>query len=632
MDAPELATFRAFAQALIPPGGALPGAEADGGVPVVDDALRVVEAGPARMRYVFRLALIVLERSTFPRRFSKLPPERRARRIESLENSGSMLLRNMVLLLKTLTCVAYARTPEVQRVVGSAPRCELGPGAIPPPLPPHLDPAKLEPPKDGGMESCDAVVVGSGAGGAAAARVLAEAGLDTIVLEEGEYYDALTYSRDPIDALTTLYREGGLTALDGRPPIPLPVGRCVGGTTVINSGSCFRTPQDVLAGWRDQHGIPWATDLDGDYEALERDLHVVSGEAAQAGSNAELCRSGADTLGLSNGPVPRNSGGVTCCGTCPTGCALDAKRAMHVSELPRAADAHARIRAGVRVERVLVERGRAVGVAARTREGERYEVRARAVVLAGGALGTPELLLSQGLGNRSGHVGRHLRVQPACWVGARFPGKEVNGWDGIMQSWRVDEWLDRGLFLEATFTPVALGSQWLRGAGAAFKERVEHYGELAIIGVHLAERSEGRVRVDKRGRTRLTYRLSRDDAQTLRFGIARAAQIHFAAGATEAYPQVGALAALRPGREGALESGLFSPGALRLEAFHPMGTARMGSDPRRSVVDPAGQSHEVPGLYVADASVLPTALGANPMLTIMACARQIARGLASELS
>ncbi|MDX6644195.1 MAG: hypothetical protein QOD76_2157, partial [Solirubrobacteraceae bacterium] len=92
MDAPELATFRAFAQALIPPGGALPGAEADGGVPVVDDALRVVEAGPARMRYVFRLALIVLERSTFPRRFSKLPPERRARRIESLENSGSMLL------------------------------------------------------------------------------------------------------------------------------------------------------------------------------------------------------------------------------------------------------------------------------------------------------------------------------------------------------------------------------------------------------------------------------------------------------------------------------------------------------------------------------------------------------------
>ena len=223
MDAPELATLRAFAQALIPPGGALPGAETPDGISVVDDALRVVAAAPRRMRAVFRLALRVLERSTFPRRFSKLSLERRTRRIESLEDSGSMLLRNLVLLLKTLTCVAYARTPEVQRVVGSSPRCELAPGAVPPPLPPHLDPAALEPPDDG-AESCDVVVVGSGAGGAAAARVLAEAGLDTIVLEEGEYHDAITYSRDPIDALTTLYREGGLTALR-RPPADRAAGR-----------------------------------------------------------------------------------------------------------------------------------------------------------------------------------------------------------------------------------------------------------------------------------------------------------------------------------------------------------------------------------------------------------------------
>ena len=401
---------------------------------------------------------------------------------------------------------------------------------------------------------------------------------------------------------------------------------------MINSGTCFRAPPDVLGTWRDEHGIDWATELDGDYESLERDLEVVSTEPGEAGGNAELCRSGADALGVSNGPIPRNTGGVNCCGTCPTGCALDAKRAMHVSELPRAADARARIRAGVRIERVIVEKGRAAGVAGRTRDGAPYEVRARAVVLAGGALGTPELLLSQGLGNKSGHVGRHLHVQPACWVGARFPGRQVNGWDGVMQSWRVDEWLDRGLFLEATFTPVALGSQWLRGAGPAFKERIEHYGELAIIGVHLADRSEGRVRVDRRGRTRLSYRLTRDDAQTLRFGIARAAQIHFAAGAAEAYPQVGALGALKPGQEGAVENGLFSPAALRLEAFHPMGTARMGSNPRRSVVDPSGQSHDVPGLYVSDASVLPTALGANPMLTIMACARHIARGLADKLA
>jgi choline dehydrogenase-like flavoprotein len=595
---------------------------------VVDGALRLLEAAPPRMRGTARLALRVLERSWVPG-FSRLRLERRTRRITELESSGSMLARNLVLLLKSLCGVSYARAPEVQSVVGSVPRCELGPAAPAPPLPPHLNPAALVPPDED--ESCDVVVVGSGAGGAAAARVLSEAGLDVIVLEDGEYQDALTYSRDPIDALTTLYRDGGLTACDGRPPIPLPVGRCVGGTTVINSGTCFRAPDAVLAQWHDRGGIPWATELDGEYEQLERDLAVVPVDSTRVGRNAELCRAGADALGISHGPIPRNAGGVSYCGTCPTGCALDAKRAMHVSELPRAARAGARIRAGVKVHRVLLQNGHVEGVRARRGEdGSPYSVTARAVVLAGGALGTPELLLGQGIGGR--HVGRHLRVQPACWVGGRFPDQEVRGWDGVMQSWRVDEWLDRRLFLEATFTPLAFGTHWLRGAGTVWKERIERYGELAIIGVHLADQSEGAVRLDRRGNLRIRYTLTRDDAARLRFGIARAAQIHFAAGADEAYPQVGGIDALSPGRERVIEESLFSPSALRLEAFHPMGTARMGANARDSVVDPTGEVHGLQGLYVADASILPTALGANPMLTIMACARKIARGLAERLT
>jgi hypothetical protein len=180
---------------------------------VVDGALRILEAAPARMRAVARLALRVLERSSL-RGFSHLSLERRARRIERLESSGSMLARNLVLLLKSLCGVSYARAPAVQAVVGSSPRCELAPGAKAPRLPPHLDFRALAPPAEG-AERCDVVVVGSGAGGAAAARVLAEAGLDVIVLEEGGYHDALTYSRDAVDALTTLYRDGGLTPATG---------------------------------------------------------------------------------------------------------------------------------------------------------------------------------------------------------------------------------------------------------------------------------------------------------------------------------------------------------------------------------------------------------------------------------
>jgi choline dehydrogenase-like flavoprotein len=302
-----------------------------------------------------------------------------------------------------------------------------------------------------------------------------------------------------------------------------------------------------------------------------------------------------------------------------------------VSELPRAAAAGARVRAGARVERLLVEGGRAAGVEARADGGRRYEVRSRAVVLAAGALGTPELLLRQGLANRSGHVGRHLRIHPACWVGALYD-EPVRGWDGVMQSWYVDEWRERGLFLEATFTPLPFGAHWLPGAGVTFRKRLESFDRLAVIGVHLSERSEGRLRISG-GRTRIRYRLRADDAAAIRYGIARAADVHFAAGASEVYPQLGRVPSLRAGEQGPLvEHARVPPGQLRLEAFHPMGTARMGADASASVVAPSGESHEVHGLYVADASLFPTAVGVNPMITIMAFARRVAAGLAERLA
>jgi choline dehydrogenase-like flavoprotein len=360
---------------------------------------------------------------------------------------------------------------------------------------------------------------------------------------------------------------------------------------------------------------------------VERALDVAPVMQGRVGRNAELCRIGAEALGASNHPLARNADDVVCCGSCPTGCAIDAKRAMHVSELPRAVAAGCRIRAGAKAREVVVEQGRAAGV----RCSGGYEVRARAVILAGGALGTPELLLSQGLANSSARVGRHLRIHPACWVGALFD-EPVRGWEGVMQSWAVDQWNDRGLFLEATFTPLSFGAHWMRGAGAPYMERLARFDQIAVIGVHLSDRSEGRVSVSGR-RSRIRYRLTAGDAAALRYGIARAAEVHFAAGAREVYPQVGRVAVLSPGEQTVkVEQGRFRPSELRLEGFHPMGTARMGRDPRSSVVAPSGQTHDVPGLYVADASLFPTSLRVNPMVTIMAFARRIAAGLAAELA
>src|SRR4029079_1289517 len=182
-----------------------------------------------------------------------------------------------------------ARDSRVQGALGIAPSCELAPGAKHPrPDVPPLRAADMVAPDED--ESCDVVVVGSGAGGATAARLLAEAGLDVIVLEEGGPHDADTYTRDPLESLATLYRDGGLTVLEGRPAIPLPLGRCVGGTTVINSGTCVRPPGDVLMRWRDEFGLPCATELEAEFDAIERDLAVTPLDEAVAGQNAAVCR------------------------------------------------------------------------------------------------------------------------------------------------------------------------------------------------------------------------------------------------------------------------------------------------------------------------------------------------------
>jgi choline dehydrogenase-like flavoprotein len=256
-------------------------------------------------------------------------------------------------------------------------------------------------------------------------------------------------------------------------------------------------------------------------------------------------------------------------------------------------------------------------------------VRAKEVVLAGGAFGTPELLLRSGVEDPGGRIGRNLHIHPACWVGARFE-EEVRGWEGVMQSYAVDEWRREGLLLEATFTPLAFGGHWLPGVGVEHQERLAAYGNLASTGVHLSDASRGRVGVAADGSLRVTYRLTKGDASKLTFGIARAAELFYAAGASEVYPQIGGLAMLPRNRVRDLDASPPSSRRLRLEAFHPLGTARMDDDPSRGVVGTDGAVHGYEGLYVADGSLFPSSIGVNPMMTIVAMSARVARGLATN--
>jgi choline dehydrogenase-like flavoprotein len=622
LGAAERRTLSAVCSAMAPGIDGLPAAEleVDASGPVVD----FLAAVPPHLLLQLRLGLRAFEWLPFPRRFSKLDQPARERFLAKLEGSRSALKLDLLLMAKLFSTLGYAVTPEVQARVGYDLRCELGDGTVPEPAGSLGDTA----PRPEG-EECDVVVIGSGAGGAVAATTLAEAGLDVLVLEAGAHHNRDNYPRDQLDAVRTLYRDAGLTIANGKPKIPVPVARTVGGTTVVNSGTCFRAPEEVLEDWAGRFGIGWARDLDGDFAEAEEMLRVQPLDPERMGRNGQLAMEGAAALGVGGGPIARNAGGCTQCSSCPLGCPIDAKRGMHVSYLPRAVAAGARLRAGVEVRRVLVEGGRAVGVECRAGgDGDvpsTFTVRARrAVVLAGGAFGTPELLTRSGLG--SGAVGDNLHIHPACWVGARYP-EEVRGWEGVMQSYYLDEW-EPQVLLEATFTPLAFGGAWLIGSGVEHQRAMLDYPHMGSIGVQLTDRSSGRVRTGGDGGLRISYDLDRADAARVVFGIARAAEVHFAAGATEVYPNVAGIKVLRPGDLPNFEAARIKPADLRLEGFHPMGTARIAPDPRQGACAADGSVHGTADLYVADASLFPTALGVNPMMTIIAFAKQVGRQVA----
>jgi choline dehydrogenase-like flavoprotein len=603
----------------------LPAAERD--VPVSAPVADFLPSLSPRLLLRIRLALHAFEWLPFPWRFSRLAPSAREDFLVRMERSRFSLHHELLLMAKTFTTLGYAIQPRVERRLGLETSCRLDDGSRPEPRGPLGETA---PP--GETEECDVAIVGTGAGGAVAAATLAEAGLDVIVLEAGEAYDRDSYPGDPLEAVASLYREGGLTIAEGRPPIPVPTGRAVGGTTVINSGTCFRAPESVLAHWRDRYGVGWAGELDPHFAEAEDFLRVTPLDPERMGRNGQLAMEGAAAIGASGGPISRNAGSCVQCSSCPFGCAIDAKRGMHVSYVPRAVAAGARLRTGVEARRVLVEGGRAAGVRCvaspppGANGGRRtYTVRARrATIVAGGAFGTPELLLRSGLGGDQ--VGRNLHIHPACWIGARYE-EEVRGWEGVMQSYYVDEWERERILLEATFTPLPFGGAWLLGSGREHQEAILGFDRIGSIGVHLSDESAGRVGLARDGSLRVSYRLTDEDARRLAFGIARAAEIHFAAGATEVYPNIGRASVIRRGELADFEVTTLKPSELRLEAFHPMGSARIAANPKEGVCAPNGAVNGVDDLYVADASLFPTSVGVNPMMTIIAFSKQVAEGL-----
>lgn len=471
------------------------------------------------------------------------------------------------------------------------------------------------------------VVVGSGAGGAMAARALAQAGADVLVLEEGRRHTVEEFATThPLERWQALYRDAGATAALGAPPVVLPIGRGVGGTTLVNSGTCYRTPRRVLEHWWRDAGLaiaepePFGAFLD----EVERLLQVAPVPEAVMGRNGAVALAGAAKLGWHAGPLRRNAPGCGGCCQCAIGCPRNAKFGVHLNALPDACAAGATIVSDARVSRLLHCRGRASGVEVRAEDGRILVVAAEHVVVAAGATETPPLLRRSGLGAHP-QLGRNLAVHPALGVAGRF-AEPVVAWRGVLQSAGIEELHDTdGILIEATATPPGMGSMALPGYGAELMEQIAQADHLATLGAMVADEPSGRVW--GRRRSVVTYRLSQRDATRLRRAVVASGQVLFAAGATEVLtglphaPVVGDLRALRDAADGA------DPRELHLAAFHPTGTCRAGADPERYPVDPRGRLRGVEGVWVTDASVLPSCPEVNPQLSIMAMASAITRGI-----
>jgi choline dehydrogenase-like flavoprotein len=497
--------------------------------------------------------------------------------------------------------------------------------------------------------AADVAVVGSGAGGAMAAEVLARAGLEVVLVEEGGYNQAADFTLKEADAYQELYQESaGRKTADKA--ISLLQGRTVGGSTTVNWTTSFRTPAQTLAHWAEVWNVvglgpgdlaPW-------FAALEQRLGIEPWDYEPNPNNAALAR-GARRLGWRHGVISRNVRGCQDLGYCGLGCPVDAKQSMLLTAVPGVLAAGATLLTRVRAERVLQRRGRVRGLECRALErrgirpnGHRAMITARHVVAAGGAIGSPGLLLRSGLPDPHHRLGKRTFLHLVNVSTALMP-EPVRAFEGAPQSIYSDHFLwpgggKLGYKLEVPPVHPLLGATVFRLHGRLHAEMMARFADtqamIALMrdGFNTHEPG-GTVRLRDDGSPELDYRLNGRLEDGLKRAYLSMAELQFAAGAESVLPQHTEAQPYRSwpeAREGISQLAMAAHHAGLFSA-HVMGGCAMGQNTKQAVVDSRGRHHQVEGLSVLDGSLFPTSLGVNPQLTIFALASKLATELAREL-
>ena len=623
-------TLIAVAETALPAGRYIPAANAD----TVDKVERFVAKLPSQLSFGLKGLLRALDAASWlgeRRPFVRIKPHQRLDVLDSWRR-GDPIRRLMLRALLTPLKMAHFDDPKLYKQLGcvyeqQAPRGEAKPAYMRDRV--H---AGRELGGDLALE-CDVVVVGTGAGGAVVGRELAEAGLAVVFVEEGQYFDRTDFNGRSFQMQQKLYRRGGSTFSVGNVGIPIPLGQTVGGSTTVNSGTCYRTPDRVLREWQHELGLHelGPDELGPYFDRVEAVLGVEYAKAEHLGGNGRVIARGCDKLGFTrHGPLKRNAPACDGQGVCCFGCPTDAKRSTNVSYIPLALRAGAEIFTGARVTRVLVEGGRARGVVAQTERGNTVTVRARAVVIACGSIMTPLVLGSQGLGARSGQLGKNLSIHPACGVLAEFE-EQILTWKGIPQGYSIDELHDEGILFEGASVPLEMTMSMTQLLGPELIRLAESYDHVASFGFMVEDTSRGSVS-EVMGQPMIRYWLQDADVAHIKRGVDVLAQIFFASGAKRVHTPINGFDVLESEADlAAMRRASVRAWDLDLSAYHPLGTARMGRDPASSVIDQNHQLHDCPGLYVVDGAAVPSALGVNPQVTIMALATRAAEKIAAAL-
>ena len=476
-------------------------------------------------------------------------------------------------------------------------------------------------------ESYDYVIVGSGAAGATAARELADTGRSVCVLEEGPAVAPSEFNDRAFDSFKRLFRDMGGQVARGRAFIPVIQGRCLGGSTVINSAIVWRMPDDVWEPWRDEYGLGDALpikELHRNWDKIEKELYVAETPPDAWGRFNELMHDGARQLGAAAAATRRNVKGCRGSMRCLTGCPNDAKQSMLISYLPYAERRGAALVTGAKAEQVVCEGDRAVGV-----RGRGFHVRARrAVLVAASAIQTPGLLGRSGVD--SVHLGEHFQGHPGCPVVGLFE-RPVNMWTGATQGYDCDHHRKVGRFkIETIGLPPEIVFARMAGAGARWKQTMAEAPHAAIFAVQMRAHAHGTVKERFFG-TDIQFDLNRRDMMQMRRGVRFAAELLFAAGAKTVLPGIFGLPErlTSPDQLPLIEAASDHPASYNWIVSHLFGTARMSRRACDGVIGTDFAVHGTKNLFVIDSSLFPTNIGVNPQHSIMGVAMLAAHRIAS---